>query len=140
MNHWKEKVLIGLILFGYGVCIYWMYWPYKPIIIKEPMPVFNLNKEVNRGGTLYYIINADKRLAIAATITKQIIYRDSHLVITSKTILGNIGKSKFEKMFTVDIPLKVPTGEAVMQWTGVYPVNPMRSVQVVATTEPFWIR
>jgi len=141
MKIFIEATLIGkfilLSFFGiYLIISFWLFYPYEPITIKEPMKIMNKDKIVNSGETLLYEMDFVKHMQRPGFITKQLI---DGVIITSSPIIGNIKTGHTIKNFPMKIPEFLGSGENVMKWSGTYKVNPIRYITVVAYTEPFYV-
>ena len=138
----KHMILFHLaayasIITAFGLLVlfsYWLFWPYKPIVIQEPIKIMNPGKIVYAGKPLIYEMDMDKRMAAPCTITKQLI---NGVIITSSPIIGNMPVGKTKKNYSWRIPEYAETDQFIMKWTATYSVNPIRNITVVAETEPF---
>ena len=117
----------------YAVVSYWLFWPYVPIVL-EPIKIYNVNKEVYPRESLIYSLDMDKRMALPAVITKQLV---NDFIITYSPIIGNMPVGKHNKQVKLKIPRSAEPGAYKLRWEGIYKVNPMRSVSVIAWSEPF---
>jgi len=130
--HWKISFVIFFCV--WGIVSFWLYYPYVPIVIEEPIKI--VNTKIVPGGRIIYELKIDKRMPLAATIHKQLI---NHYVITYSTITGNVPVGKRIMRVDISVPPYASAGEYKLRWEGVYKPNPLREVSVVAYSEPFKI-
>lgn len=134
-----NKLILILLIGIYAVVSYWMLRPYTVGIVKEPMRVVNAGKTIRAGSVLFYEMDMEKLLPLAALISKQVIGKDGGAVVTIAPVIGNLGTGKFKKLFPALIPNYTPEGEYVLKWQGDYKVNPLRTVSIIVHSEPFWV-
>ena len=131
---WRFLFLIFFIT--YGIASYWLFWPYVPMTIEDPIKILNDNKQVVPGGRLVYEMKIDKKLPLPAMISKQLI---NHYVITYSQIIGNVPLGKRTMKVSIRIPPYASGGKYKLKWEGVYKVNPIREVSVIEYSEEFTI-
>lgn len=130
--------LILLSLLGiYGVISFWLFYPYTPGMIEEPIKIINENQQLVPGEVLIYELDMNKLLPLSATISKQLIFENG-FVLTFTPIIGNIKEGEFVKLFPLETPHFAPLGKCILKWEGIYHVNPIRDVSIIARSEPFW--
>ncbi len=131
-----RRFIFWSIIGVYALLTYWMFWPYTPIIIQEPIRILNPDKIVKQGDFLIYELDMDKRMALPAVISKQIV---NDFVMTYSPIIGNLEVGKCVKLFKVPVSQAADPGEYRFKWEGSYKVNPIRWVTVVVWSEPFQV-
>ena len=130
---WISKPVLVLILLAYAIITYWLLWPYKPTIIKEPIQILNPNKQVAPGDDLVYEIDRVSTV-FAGEITRQLI-NDFVIAYAPVTGIVSVGKTVFKAKLKV--PSSADPGKYRMKWMGAYKVNPIRTVYVTAWSEEF---
>ena len=110
--------------------------PFDEPLVTEPFPVLNENKEVQRGGVLYYQIEFTKYQDVPVTSHKNIICADGNLVTLATTNTdAPVGVHKVVGEIT--IPEKTSLGECYVQFKTTYHINQFKEEQRERTTEVF---
>jgi hypothetical protein len=136
---WKVawKIYEVAFTFSVGICIFWLFYPYEPIVIKTPFPVLNENKQVYAGGNIVYRIKSNKKMNLSCVLTRRINDLYSYPAIISRGE-NPVGEDDQAIFFPVPI-YAAASNEATMSWSCTYRVNPLREVTVSGETEPFKI-
>lgn len=130
-------VFVGVFL----LFAYWLYYPYDPLTIVQPLPV--ATKVVKSGGRLSLGFDYCSHVAVPVTTTVNF-YRQGetapHLIdtIEGSTTVSQVGCKKV----VVDkyvIPPDYISGEYWMQIKVIYQVNPVRQIQKTIVSEHFHV-
>ena len=136
MKHlsWPGRVSFVLLLAVYGVLTYWLIWPYTPIEIHK----ITIKEPVYIGGDLSYEVSYSKAESYPVIqVTRQIIYVDGAVVVLAPGVGSRLPTGDYRVQVKVKIPKFISDGMCVFQLTAQYKVNPVRSVTVEATSDPF---
>lgn len=127
-------VLVSAAVF-IGVCLYWLVYPYNPIVFKDIARVEN--KLVYGGGYLGYKVNYCKYTTVKPLITKQFI---DGIIYNTPQIVG-LDDMKGCKVVNVKmyVPRALMPGQYLVHTTYRYQVNPLRYIDVTLDTEKFTI-
>jgi hypothetical protein len=116
------------------VVTYWLYYPYKPIIVKS-IVIENPGKIVKAGELLTYRITYNKKMSITGKLTRKII-DGSKIDLPDSTASAPIGPD--EDRISVKVPGYADAGKEYYMWWHVdYPVNPLRSIPVSVESDRF---
>ncbi len=130
----RGKLLFGLVFATYALLTYWMLWPYKPNVVKEPIRILNPNKQVAPGDDLIYEMDRISTSTVPGEITRQLI---NEFVISYAPQTGTVPTGKAIFKVRLKLPSSADPGKYKMKWTGAYKVNPIRTVYVTAWSEEF---
>jgi ABC-type maltose transport system permease subunit len=138
----NKKHLI-LSIYGYGTLIlatgilalvmFWLLYPYKTIVVNA---VELKSKSVQQGGLLPIRLEYDRYTTKDSTITRQ--FKDG-IIFTTPTSTGVGGIGHYDRLIEVPVPVNLPPGLYTLETTVSYRVNPIRTVQVVWSTEQFTV-
>jgi hypothetical protein len=116
-----------------GLVIFWMLYPYKPIMFKDnTFPVFV--KTVKQGSFAYYTTNYCKYMKIPALVTREFA---NDLIFVTPTTVSNREMGCHTINIAVLIPAELPPGVYVMRQRYEYEVNPIRKITIIKDTESF---
>lgn len=122
-------VLLGVI----GVSLF---YPFKPLIIYEPVKV--LTKEVKPGDAIIVEFNFQKNTKIIPEISLALVdgivynipsYRPQNI---PGAVIG-------KKVAVMEVPNSIPCGTYHLHWTASYRYNTLRTVDVEYASEEFYI-
>lgn len=111
-----------------------LFYPYEPMVVTNRMKV--LDKVVQRGDQVFYLLDAEKKSPLTATVTRQLV---NHFVMTMPTFTSNIKTGKVAIAIPMEIPEWATPGTYYIRNTYAYVVSefPKRTVTVMAESEPF---
>jgi hypothetical protein len=111
-----------------------LFYPYEPMVVTGRMKV--LDKVVQRGEQVFYLLDAEKKLPLTATVTRQLV---NHFVMTMPAFASNIKTGKVAIAIPMEIPDWATPGTYYIRNTYAYVVSefPKRTVTVMAESEPF---
>jgi hypothetical protein len=130
------NVFLAAIFFYAVVVGYWLWWPYIPLVVENPIKVMNLNKQVMAGDDLVYKITYEKKMNVQGVLTRKLVNTYKHDLRESITT-APIGPDK--DMVSVPIPKMAEPGDYTLWWSVAYKVNPLRTVTVCAESEKFQV-
>ena len=131
-------LMIMVFLFGIVALVgYWLLYPYKPVTINRT-PALVVNKEVDRGGHLHYLIDFCKNSNITPIVSRTFVDGLVYTPAPYPAPKNEIGCQVLK--VAVYVPKALPSGEYVLETTYTYQVNPIRHVEVTYSTEPFMVK
>jgi hypothetical protein len=113
--------------------VYWLVWPYKTTDFNTPFKV--LNSPIKAGEVLQVQIGYCKFTTEIPTLTTHFIDGIAYDAPTRPVLSKDIGCGTIVVLETV--PKTIPPGEYTLQRVYHYHPNPIRSIDVVTTTERF---
>lgn len=114
---------------------FWLIYPYKTIEFYD-LPMKVQNKEVVRGEHIVYSASYCKFIDKGATLSRTFV--DS-IIYTTPELETNIEVGCKNGSVSVYIPKALPTGQYHIKTVFRYQVNPIRTIDVITTTEEFLI-
>lgn len=133
----KIIALISIIgtFFLMGLVIYWLNYPYRPIVItSQPMRVDP--KIVKIGENINLYIEYCKYIDISADVSQQWI---DDLIYTRPSFQTKSPLGCHSTVVSLTVPPGLPVSTYIIDQVYTYKVNPLREVQVEARSEPFQI-
>ena len=130
-----SSLTLFLMLVALCVVIFWMIYPYRPLIFKDAKLRLD-NKIVQREGTLSYKVSYCKNTTSSASLTRSFV---DDIVYSTSTLITNRPDGCNKMNVEVEIPHNLPLGKYYLENTYVYKVNPIREVTVKIRTEQFEI-
>jgi hypothetical protein len=126
-------VILASWLLLIGVGIYWLIYPYEPIVFKEDkFPVST--KEVKQGGNLVYVSNSCKYFNGSTEISRSFI---NGLVFSLPTSISTRPMGCVSDNIRVFVPNDLPAGRYYLRTRFTYQVNPLRVISIIHETETF---
>jgi hypothetical protein len=119
-----------------GTFLYWMYYPYKPLIIHD----LRILNEPKIGGEIKYEVEYSKLSDLNSTITRELV--NSHAIIFPTVVSHVPVTGKDNRKIKKDVlPLKgIVPDTYYFKWSATYEVNPIRTVTISARTECFELK
>jgi len=116
---------------------YWLLHPYEIVTFSDDvLPIMNENKSVKQGDQVVYSAKTCKLIDMDATVDRQII---DGVVYSLPTVTSNIPVGCRENLVYIEVPKVIPVGKVTIKILYRYKVNPIRSIVITKTTEPFFI-
>ena len=134
--NWIFKTILTILAIGYLTVTYWLFWPYKPLVVIAPIKIHNLDRQVNPGDYLIYELSLDKKISLPATVHRQLF---NNFSITYAPIHNNLPIGRKIVHIKLLIPAYAEAGEYKLKWVSEYQVNPIRKIAVEAWSEPFHV-
>lgn len=114
----------------------WEVYPYKPLVItRQPMPV--TPHTVSAGQQIHLEVDYCKNINLPTEVSRVFI---DGLIYAAPTITTNNPLGCHSATALVLIPEGLPPGNYTIKQTFVYKVNPVRTVEIVAVSEPFIVQ
>jgi hypothetical protein len=127
--------IVIIACFIVGVIIYWVTYPYKPLVFNEPeFPV--LTKTVKQGGILKYTSNYCKYNEVAP-----LVYRTfaNDLVFSTPPQTTNRPMGCHVVTIAVLVPHELPPGVYHIENTFSFQMNPLRVITIKENSETFTV-
>jgi hypothetical protein len=128
-----QKVILNLTLLSVlgFICLffYWLLWPYDPIRIDK----FNVDKTTAmQGERICFVFEGEKLLALPANVVVELVDGEAIQIMTytANNDVGCIMKSR-----CFNVPYVITPKSYKIRWTAEYPVNHIRKVREVATSD-----
>lgn len=123
--------LLGCLMSILGIVCWQLFYPYQPIRVDE-IKIFQ--KELQRGDELTFQFIGEKLMDIPvhATVELENGERIAAITYSSHNPVGTLFRKR-----TFIVPSHTVPGKYRIKWTGVYEVNPLRSITVVKHSD--WI-
>lgn len=115
-----------------------LFEPFQEPDVVQPFKVLNENKEVQRGGILYYEIEFRKYQEVPVSSTQNIICKDNNLVTLAPTHT-NAPLGSHKTVAEIVIPNKTSLGECYVAFENIYHVNKLKDVTRQRETEWFTV-
>jgi hypothetical protein len=127
---------VAFLLFIIG---YWLFYPYNPITFNFPKGQTHfrvLTPTVRAGGTLKYEVNYCKNMNTTAVVTATF---NNGIIYSTPSTLSNKGVGCHIITIFTDVPTELPPTTYTRTMTYSYQVNPIRRIDITATTGSFII-
>jgi hypothetical protein len=114
---------------------FWLLYPYKPLVIKDPLfPI--VNKIVKQGKNIQFISDNCKNTNLTSKTSRAFV---DDIIYYVHPITTNVRKGCGKVIITVPVPDTLPPGKYYLQNIFEYKVNPIRVVSVTHNTENFLV-
>ncbi len=130
------KFVIGLLLIAYSIGTYWLFWPYEPMIISEPIVIDNFDHTVHPGDYLRYDLHLDKQMDLPCVVYRQLL---NNFTVNYSPVYSNIPVGKRVMSIKLLIPNSAEPGDYRLKVGWEYKVNPIRTILVEKWSEPFQV-
>ena len=137
--NWMVFMTFILVVVFMAVIGYMAFWPIKVYEVSNTAQV--LTPRVRAGEFMTYRVIYSKYKDLSATVTKQIYYLDSNLVINLPNTNSTLPIARNKEMIakTTLIPIHAPPGKVKVVITPIYEVNMFQTYRFKHETEPFEI-
>lgn len=136
-TNWIGWFLAFMIASIWITCTYWLFWPYNPIEVRDPIKVLNPNKIVKAGEDLIYEISYTKKIESTGKIDRQLI--NSYVVLFPSQHSTMPMGTGLKRVVRLQVPQATDPGKYRLLWSITYEVNPLRHITHSVYSECFTV-
>lgn len=124
-----------LMAIGFGFLIlFWLFYPYQPVVLNHPPTIMNENKQVKAGELVEIHLDFDKKMNVTPTTTWYLI-NGYVLELAETSVVRPLGVNQTSAFKLIPISTFVGTHRVQIQLE--YKVNPIRTIEYTWVTDEF---
>ena len=133
MNKLDTLVFISVLFSGLTI-LFWLFYPYNPLEIVQPMVIVNEGKTIKGGGLLLIRTDFCKNTNIKPIIRTWVVNRVEYK-LSEEEISNTVGQNN--KVIGLIFPRELPADIYHIKKEACYKINPLREICVSYKSEEF---
>lgn len=131
-----SKIMFGLSLLPFLGLMYWLLWPYEPLVINErPVPVVEETVSKSGGNVVVYEMDYCKNTRVTPILKRAFEDGIVYSIPDKELKVEELGCRV--EWIALDIPESLPVGDYILILEFHYQMNPIREVVVMTHTKKF---